>query len=126
MLHIISLGAGVQSSTMFLMACEGILTPKPDAAIFADTQWEPKEIYQWLGQLVSIGAGAGIPVIQATAGNLRADALVSQTKGGKEGGAKGRFASMPLFIRQPDGSVGMINRQCTKEYKIAVVERETR
>lgn len=126
MLRIISLGAGVQSSTMFLMACKGILTPKPDAAIFADTQWEPKEVYQWLGRLASIGTSAGIPVIQATKGNLRTDALISQTKGGKEAGGKGRFASMPLFTRNPDGSVGMIRRQCTREYKIEVIEHEAR
>ena len=42
MLNIISLGAGVQSSTMALMATYGEITPMPDAAIFADTQWEPK------------------------------------------------------------------------------------
>ena len=37
-LHIISLGAGVQSSTMALMAACGEITPMPTAAIFADTQ----------------------------------------------------------------------------------------
>ena len=37
-LNIISLGAGVQSSTMALMAAHGELTPQPDYAIFADTQ----------------------------------------------------------------------------------------
>jgi len=108
------------------MACKGILTPKPDAAIFADTQWEPKEVYQWLDELERIGADAGIPIIRATKGNLRADALASQTKGGKEAGAVGRFASMPLYVRNPDGSTGMIRRQCTKEYKIQVIEKEIR
>ena len=39
--HIISLGAGVQSSTMALMAAHGLITPHPVAAIFADTQDEP-------------------------------------------------------------------------------------
>ena len=41
MLHILSLGAGVQSSTMALMSARGDL-PKPDAAIFADTGHEPR------------------------------------------------------------------------------------
>ena len=36
-LVVISLGAGVQSSTMALMAASGEL-PKPDCAIFADTR----------------------------------------------------------------------------------------
>ena len=51
MKHIISLGAGVQSSTMALMAAKGEITPMPDAAIFADTGWEPKYVYDWLDWL---------------------------------------------------------------------------
>jgi hypothetical protein len=43
-LTVISLGAGVQSSTMALMAADGEL-PKPDCAIFADTGNEPKAVY---------------------------------------------------------------------------------
>lgn len=49
--HIISLGAGVQSSTMALMAAAGEITPMPDCAIFADTQAEPKSVYKWLDWL---------------------------------------------------------------------------
>jgi 3'-phosphoadenosine 5'-phosphosulfate sulfotransferase (PAPS reductase)/FAD synthetase len=56
-LRVLSLGAGVQSSVMLLMADRGLLGEKPDVAIFADTQWEPKEIYEhleWLKTQVSI------------------------------------------------------------------------
>jgi 3'-phosphoadenosine 5'-phosphosulfate sulfotransferase (PAPS reductase)/FAD synthetase len=49
-LVIISLGAGVQSSTMALMAAKGEL-PRPDCAIFADTGYEPKSIYLYLDYL---------------------------------------------------------------------------
>ena len=45
---ILSLGAGVQSSTMALMAEEGAFGKKPDAAIFADTGWEPKPVIEHL------------------------------------------------------------------------------
>ncbi len=130
MLRVISLGAGVQSSAMFLMACKGILTPKPDAAIFADTQWESKEVYHWLDELERIGNEHSIPIIRATAGNLRADALTFMRGGGPNGkhrqGVNGRWASMPLYVLNPDGSKGMIRRQCTKEYKIKVIEKEIR
>ncbi|MBK8468120.1 MAG: hypothetical protein IPL32_20085 [Chloracidobacterium sp.] len=51
MKHIISLGAGVQSSTMALMAAHGEITPIPDCAIFADTQAEPQSVYTWLDWL---------------------------------------------------------------------------
>lgn len=30
----------------------------------------------------------------------------------------GRFASIPAFTKNPDGSAGMLRRQCTYEYKI--------
>ena len=48
---ICSLGAGVQSSTLVLMAARGELTPMPDAAIFADTGAEPEGVYTWLDEL---------------------------------------------------------------------------
>ena len=47
-LRAISLGAGVQSSAMYLMACEGEFGKLPDVAIFADTQSEPPWVYEHL------------------------------------------------------------------------------
>ena len=52
-LRILSLGAGVQSSTMALMAAHGEL-PRPNCAIFADTGDEPAAVYRWLDYLESI------------------------------------------------------------------------
>ena len=46
-LRILSLGAGVQSSTLALMIEKGEI-PMVDAAIFADTQAESKETYEFL------------------------------------------------------------------------------
>ena len=75
MLNILSLGAGVQSSTVFLMSCRGML-PKLDAAIFADTQWEPKAVYEWLSRVLEPQAQrAGIPIFRVSAGDIRADAV---------------------------------------------------
>ena len=45
--EILSLGAGVQSSTLALMAARGDIKP-PKAAIFADTGWEPAKVYDYL------------------------------------------------------------------------------
>ena len=54
-LTVISLGGGVQSSVMALMASGGAFDRVPDCAIFADTRWEPPSVYEhveWLaGQL---------------------------------------------------------------------------
>ena len=46
-LRVLSLGAGVQSSTLALMIHKGEI-PMVDCAIFADTQAEPPKVYEWL------------------------------------------------------------------------------
>jgi hypothetical protein len=119
-LLILSLGAGVQSSTVLLMSCRGEL-PKLDAAIFADTQWEPAAVYEHLAWLEIEAKAAGIPVHRVSAGNLRADALSGQVVGGRKAGGN-RFASMPLFTLATD-AVGRVKRQCTSHYKIEPIER---
>ncbi len=52
-LRVLSLGAGVQSTTLALMAAHGVVGPMPDCAIFADTGWEPKAVYDHLAWLRS-------------------------------------------------------------------------
>ena len=52
-LTVISLGGGVQSSVMALMASQGAFDAIPDCAIFADTHWEPPSLYtrlDWLAE----------------------------------------------------------------------------
>jgi hypothetical protein len=102
-LRLLSLGAGVQSTTVLLLACEGAI-PRFDAALFADTGWEPGAVYAHLRRLRSRAAEAGIPVLTISAGNIRTDAL----------DPKHRFVSMPLHTLNPDGSRGLARRQCTR------------
>ena len=48
----LSLGAGVQSTVLALMAERGEYgLPKPDVAVFADTGWEPPSVYEHLDWL---------------------------------------------------------------------------
>ena len=54
-LRILSLGAGVQSTTLALMIEQGEI-PMVDCAIFSDTGAEPKEVYthlEWLKKQLS-------------------------------------------------------------------------
>lgn len=115
MIEVLSLGAGVQSTTVFHRAGRGEL-PHVDVAIFSDTQWEPQAVYDHLDELINkFSPKYGIPIEVVTAGNLREDAMVSEGK---------RWASMPLYTKQQDKeSKGMIKRQCTAEYKIQPIER---
>ena len=115
MLNIISLGAGVQSSTMALMAARGEITPMPDCAIFADTQWEPKSVYKWLDWLET---QLPFPVHRVTAGSLRENLLINST--GQQ------FAAVPWYMTMPNGDSAMGRRQCTSEYKIGPIIKKTR
>lgn len=114
-LRLLSLGAGVQSTVLALMAASGEL-PGLDAAIFADTGWEPKRVYEHLDKLETVLADAGIPLHRVSSGNLRADAIDPTH----------RYASIPYFVRNPDGSEGMGRRQCTAEYKLSPINRTVR
>lgn len=120
-IHIISLGAGVQSSTMALMAAAGEIGPMPTAAIFADTQAEPASVYTWLDWLEK---QLPFPVIRVTAGSLTDRALEMRTT---KDGRKFSKTDIPMFTRNHDGTTGKImNRSCTADYKIRPIIREVR
>lgn len=67
-LRALSLGAGVQSTTMALMATHGEIGPMPDCAIFADTGWEPKAVYKHLDWLMSRKRSPTHAVVEAWIG----------------------------------------------------------
>lgn len=119
MIHVISLGAGVQSTTMALMAAHGEITPMPDCAIFADTGAEPQAVYEHLKWLMSPNV-LPFPVHVVQQGNLYHDTVAGLNS------TRQRFAAVPWFIRNPDGSDGIGRRQCTSEYKLKPLRKKAR
>jgi hypothetical protein len=117
----LSLGAGVQSSTLALMAAHGEVTPMPDAAIFADTQAEPASVYRWLdwleGQLP-------FPVHRVSRGSLTEESLIVRERKDKTG--HWSKSLVPAFIENKDGTRGIMGRQCTYSYKVEQLERAAR
>ena len=112
----LSLGAGVQSSTLALMCAHGEIE-MPDAAIFADTQWEPKAVYDWLDWLEQ---QLPFSVHRVTQGSLREAVLVQQNSTG------GRFATVPWHMVTSENERSMGRRQCTREYKVDPLRRKIR
>ena len=110
-IRVLSLGAGVQSTTLALMAAHGEV-PMPDVAVFADTGAEPAPVFEHLRWLMSPNV-LPFPVVVVSRGNIRDDLLagVNSTTGH-------RFASIPFFGRTPGRGTMMARRQCTAEYKI--------
>ncbi|BDG61910.1 adenine nucleotide alpha hydrolase family protein [Caldinitratiruptor microaerophilus] len=115
-LRVLSLGAGVQSTTLALMAAEGVIE-RPDCAIFADTGWEPRIVYRHLDWLIPL---LPFPVHVVTAGNIRRDTLDAVM------GIRSRVAQPPVYVRSPDGSQGMLRRACTGDYKVAPIRQKIR
>jgi hypothetical protein len=110
LLRIISLGAGVQSTTMALMAAHGDLGPMPDCAIFADTQDEPQAVYDHLAWLMSPNV-LPFPVHVTTAGRLSGTLRAGNDE-----------ARIPPFV----SAGGLSKRQCTRNFKLKPIKRETR
>lgn len=113
--RVLSLGAGVQSSTLLLLAVEGHL-PKPDLALFADTGWEPRAVYEHLAKLEALAADAGITVRRVASGNIRTDVLDPDTA----------YGMPPLHVLNADGTEAMVKRQCTERYKVRPIKRAVR
>jgi len=112
-LKVLSLGAGVQSTTLALMAAAGEVE-LPDCAIFADTGWEPRAVYEHLNRLE---AALPFPVHRVSAGNLRDDTIKQNTTTR----SAGRFSAIPWFMLN-----GMGRRQCTAHYKIEPLTKKMR
>jgi hypothetical protein len=110
--HILSLGAGVQSTAVYLLAMEGEL--HLDAAIFADTGDEPEAVYRHLEWLKSLN---GPEIIVRSRGRISEDLTTT---------VKGRFAQVPWYVKPLDGPIGQVRRHCSKEYKVEVIDRSIR
>lgn len=109
-IRVLSLGAGVQSTTLALLAARGEV-PMPDVAVFADTGAEPAPVYEHLRWLMSPNV-LPFPVVIVSAGNIRDDLMIGVDTTGH------RFVSIPFFGRLLEGGQMMARRQCTSEYKL--------
>ena len=115
---VLSLGAGVQSTVLALMAERGEYgLPRPDLAIFADTGWEPQSVYEHLDWLES---QLSFEVVRVSESNIREDILKGVNPSGR------RFLEIPAFLVNPDGSFSIAARQCTYEYKLKPIHKELR
>lgn len=123
-LQILSLGAGVQSSCLLLMASNGeVDRPMPETALFADTKNEPQEVYDHLKRLIE---HSKITIEVLSKGDLRKDTIGIKTH--QKTGRKYMKFLVPVFLDFQDGSApGMMpHRKCTVDYKISVINKRLR
>lgn len=118
-LKIISLGCGVQSTTLYFMSSRGAL-PRTDYAIFADPGAESAKTYAYVKYLLEWQRkNDGIPIIVTGKKSIYQDILT-----GRNGTSK--FFPIPAYTVGKDGQEGMLRRACTEEYKIRIVNKAIR
>ncbi len=120
--HVLNLGAGVQSTALYLLSMRGEEgVPKFDYAVFADTQEEPDSVYEHLERLEGLD---GPPIVRVTNGSL-GSAISAGTDYRGVGRTDGRhYISIPAYTVDPVTlKAGVIRRQCTGDYKVKPVER---
>jgi len=115
-LRVLSLGAGVQSTTLALMIEKGEI-PMVDCAIFSDVGAEPKLVYKhldWLEKQLSY------PIHRVQWRNLKED-ILSASKG------EYKAFTAPFFSKNIDsGKKSMLRRQCTGDYKLKPIHQKVR
>lgn len=115
-LRILSLGGGTQSCALALMSAAGDL-PKLDHIVFADTQGEVPETYEYIEYLRGVVEAAGIPLHVVTGGSLELSMLGAIRTPGNP--------SPPAHIEREDGKKGRLNGyKCSYDFKRLMIERK--
>lgn len=115
---VLSLGVGVQSSTLYFQSSLNSIQ-RADYAVFADTGSESANTYKYLEYIQKWCANNnGIPIIVIKQ-NLYEDAMRGLNKAGK------KFLSIPVYGME-GGKRFFGQRQCTKHYKIETVFKAIR
>lgn len=128
-MRVLNFGAGQQSTAIYLIAASGEIEPI-DYAIFADTGEEPAWVYQHIQRLIDAKIGAPILVRYKQNKDGSQQRLGDNLIVGE--GEKGRFASIPAFMKHLDQfekgkpAQGKGKRQCTSEFKIDVCRKTIR
>lgn len=125
MKNIVSYGGGTQSTAMILMALEGEFNlPRPDFGVYADTGGEPEFINEYVKYFIKLVKDTydfDIFTVQYKNGLLRQliDDPIKISKSGK----KYISSNPPYFTLAKDGTRGMMQRQCSVDYKIKPIQR---
>ena len=123
--RVLSLGGGVQSTALALLMHRGKVEP-PDIAIFADTGWEPKAVYEtveWLMHEIDT-----FPIVVTRRYNKRRNAFINLREDildmrGYNGFQGAGGLSIPLYGVDKRGKRQMFaQRRCTANYKIQAIE----
>ena len=108
----ISFGGGVQTSALYLAYENGLIPgPKPVAAIFADTQAELPDTYEWIAHIQQYSS---IPIKTVSRGSIIEETF------------KYNYVQAPVYSVGKGRKKGMGRRSCTYLFKILPVSNGLR
>ena len=128
-MKILSCGAGMQSSALFLMACENALAkakgrpptwplvPIYDVSVYCDLGFEPPWVMDQVKFLKRCGDSCGVPFVMLKS-PLYEDFMACF-------GEK-RTVSIPWWTLRADGHKSKMPRNCTLDYKVSVISKYVR
>lgn len=120
----LSLGGGVQSTAMALMIMDKTIDAKLDGVIFADTGSEPPHVYEAVNIVKSKAEINNIKfaIVKNSKYASLEDAIrtIQITKNGNSNMA---YLPVVFFKNKDTGKKFVMNRQCTKHFKILPVNK---
>ena len=119
-LRVLSLGGGVQSSTLALrLGCLEDLGAMPDVAIFADTGDEPPSTHRMVDWLAT--------VVPYPVHKVRAPLdILTGLRNSRDAMGHPTGSVVPMFTVNDDGSHGQTGRFCTDKWKTRQIKRKAR
>ena len=117
-IKVISLGGGLQSTTLLLLSLHGVIE-KCDVALFADTGWERQATYKNVEMLTEYAKSFDVPIVTVKGyASVREQMLTGQPDG---------FIHAPIFQESIDGKQKQqLKRQCTTHFKLKPIRQYMR
>tara|TARA_R110000824_G_scaffold223182_4_gene410978 strand:+ start:1013 stop:1858 length:846 start_codon:yes stop_codon:yes gene_type:complete len=122
---VMSFGAGVQSTTLALLAADGddrlvsLLGGVPDVYLFADTGDEPAKVYVHLERCRGLIEAAGSELHVVSQGVSLSKHLLDALESGK----KSNHAEPPMWVADGSGRSAPMSRGCTLKFKLQPLNR---
>ena len=113
---IISLGGGLQSTTLVLIMLHGIIE-RADCALFADTGWEKEATYKNVEMLQEYAKQFDFP-IHVVKGDIT-------VQGQAYNPTHNDFVHIPVYFQRPNSKTrgGQTKRQCTDWFKLKPIRK---
>jgi hypothetical protein len=127
-IHILSIGWGVQSTTLAMMSALGEIpasaimgrtTPQPDFGIFADVKAEPESVYRWIEQM---RPKLTFPYIEVSSGDLTETS--TRIRKSSRSGEEYMSHLIPAYTLGKNGEKGSWFRQCTDKHKLTPLKKK--